>query len=178
MYANSGTTSDGWVLSMLSVCWLLWGHSSTLTRTPTLTLTRTPTPTLTPAPTPTPTLHMLRCRGAPLLPFRSPVHPSVALSRAPPNIHPVSAALSPRLVGGVDINLAGELARAQHAKLFGAMEAAKKRTGAGAVAVTTPLPAAKRPNVVVVVLESTTGTLATASNSHGVSPWLKELSGR
>lgn len=111
-------------------------------------------------------------------PNPNPNPPYVALSRPPPNIHPVSAALSPRLVGGVDINLAGELARAQHAKLFGAMEAAKKRTGAGAVAVSTPLPAAKRPNVVVVVLESTTGTLATASNSHGVSPWLKELSGR
>ena len=90
----------------------------------------------------------------------------------------MSAALSPRVLGGVDVNLAGELARSQHAKLFDAVtvEAAKRHHGA--VDVSSRLHAAKKPNVVVVVLESTTGTLATASNSHGVSPWLKELSAR
>lgn len=89
----------------------------------------------------------------------------------------MSAALSPRVLGGVDINEAGELARAQHAKLFGAVEAARKRSGG--VSVSTPqLRAGSKPNVVIVVLESTTGTLAAASNSHGVSPWLKELAAR
>eukprot|EP00752_Nemacystus_decipiens_P018448 g16538.t2 len=92
----------------------------------------------------------------------------------------VSAALSPRIAGGVDINLAGAVARAQHAKLFDVMQAAKRQNDAAAAAVGGGADggAAKKPNVVVVVLESTTGTLATASNSHGVSPWMKKLSDR
>eukprot|EP00903_Cladosiphon_okamuranus_P013725 g12778.t1 len=86
----------------------------------------------------------------------------------------VSAALSPRVLGGVEITMAGPQALEHHAKLFDAVQAARKRSGA----ISPPPRAAHKPNVVVVVLESTTGTLATASNSHGVSPWLKELSTR
>lgn len=37
---------------------------------------------------------------------------------------------------------------------------------------------AARPNVVIVVLESTTGTLVTPSNHAGVSPWASELAKR
>lgn len=109
-------------------------------------------------------------------PGRNPdLRPFVALFFCAAAPKKVSAALSPKVLGGVDINLSGTVARGHHAMLFDAVEAARKRNGA----VSTPLKgAAKRPNIVVVVLESTTGTLATASNSHGVSPWLKELAAR
>lgn len=35
-----------------------------------------------------------------------------------------------------------------------------------------------KPNVVIVVLESTSGTLVTPSDSAGVSPWARELAQR
>ncbi|CAM9746443.1 unnamed protein product [Ectocarpus sp. 6 AP-2014] len=77
----------------------------------------------------------------------------------------VLAAVSPRIVGGIDVDAN---------KPEGAPTSAGNRGDAASARGET----SKRPNVVVVVLESTTGTMVTGSNNEGVSPWAKELASR
>lgn len=79
------------------------------------------------------------------------------------------------------MNLARAAARLYHAELLEVVEAADKRKqehGGGEVEAAGPEGLGKKPNIVVVVLESTTGTLVTTSNAAGVSPWAKELAAR
>ncbi|CAM9976431.1 unnamed protein product, partial [Ectocarpus fasciculatus] len=77
----------------------------------------------------------------------------------------VLAAVSPKIVGGIDVDA-------------NTPEGAATDAGNGGDAASARGEATKRPNVVVVVLESTTGTMVTGSNSEGVSPWAKELASR
>lgn len=75
-------------------------------------------------------------------------------------------------MGGVEINEAGAAAMINHPELVRAVDEARKHNQGVTVK------GAKRRNVLVVVLESTTGTLVTPSNPALVSPWMKALSSR
>ena len=92
----------------------------------------------------------------------------------------MSKALSARIEGGLEnMDVTTATARLHHAKLLGALEAAGKQQGLDEAATTRAKEKEKeKPNIVVVVLESTTGTLVTASNTAGVSPWAKQLASR
>lgn len=89
-----------------------------------------------------------------------------SLSPSLVSLSPLSAAVeawSSRVVGGHSGDSRAQVARAQN-------EGNRGGEGGGAEAA--------RPNVVIVVLESTTGTLVTPSNHAGVSPWATELANR
>lgn len=75
------------------------------------------------------------------------------------------AAVSPRIAGGIDVDA-------------NKPDGAATNAGNGGDAASVRGEATKRPNVVVIVLESTTGTMVTGSNHEGVSPWAKELASR
>ncbi|CAM9706070.1 unnamed protein product, partial [Ectocarpus sp. 12 AP-2014] len=70
-----------------------------------------------------------------------------------------------RIVGGIDVDAITP-------------EGAATNAGNGGDAASARGDISKRPNVMVVVLESTTGTMVTGSNNEGVSPWAKELASR
>lgn len=95
-------------------------------------------------------------------------------SLAAPMCHSVLTAFSSRIVGGVGTDGTGNREKTRRGP--SPIEAASTpRRGKGDE--NGPREEG-RPNVVIVVLESTSGTLVEASDAAGVSPWAKELASR
>ncbi|CAM9705603.1 unnamed protein product [Scytosiphon promiscuus] len=86
----------------------------------------------------------------------------------------VSAAFSSRIIGGLGTDPTGERVKSRlETSPKDASGTARQGTDAR-----NDLEEGSRPNVVIVVLESTSGTLVEASDAAGVSPWAKELASR